>query len=189
MEVPVDAAGNWSFPAPETSGPLTFTAETVNGFSRSGAVSLAVKVTDLDAPVITTPAEGAALTTVTRIDGTGTPGLTVKLTGDITGSALVAADGQWTIPVEEADPGRFTISAVQTSPGKVDSPSVTRTFSVEAPVVAPVEPSFRLSQLCPSSRLCRRAGRARCADGAVLHRSSPLSRQGSLSRRRPPRSP
>ena len=56
--MPVDAAGNWAFPAPETNGKLTFTAETVNGFSRSGAVSLAVKVTDLDAPVITTPAEG-----------------------------------------------------------------------------------------------------------------------------------
>jgi hypothetical protein len=140
LEVPVDAAGNWTFPAPESNGKLRFTAETVNGFSRSGAVSLAVKVTVLEAPVITTPAGDAVLTTVTRIDGTGTPGLTVKLTGDITGSAVVAADGHWTLPVEESEPGRYAISAVQTSPGKVDSRAVSRTFTVEAPVVAPIEP-------------------------------------------------
>ena len=49
VDVPVDAAGNWAFPAPESSGTLRFTAETVNGFSRSGAVSLAVTV---EAPVV-----------------------------------------------------------------------------------------------------------------------------------------
>ena len=140
VEVPVDAAGNWAFPAPEGNGKLTFTAETLNGFSRSGEVSLAVNVTDLDAPAITTPAEGAALETVTRIDGAGTPGLTVELTGDISGSAVVARDGLWTIPVDGAAPGLLTIRAVQTSPGMVDSPAVTRNFTVEAPPVAPAEP-------------------------------------------------
>ena len=65
VEVPVDAAGNWTFPAPATTGPLTFTAETVNGFSSSGAVALAVNVSDLDAPVITAPEGGAALMTLT----------------------------------------------------------------------------------------------------------------------------
>ncbi|MDP9982367.1 hypothetical protein J2W14_001755 [Pseudarthrobacter oxydans] len=150
LEVPVDAAGNWSFPAPESNGRMKFTAETVNGFSRSGEVSLAVEVTDLDAPEIATPAEGAALESVTRIDGTGTPGLTVKLTGDISGSAVVGADGQWTVPVEDAEPGRFTISAVQTSPGKADSPSVSRTFTIEAPVVVPVEPVVPAEPLVPA---------------------------------------
>ncbi|MEQ4518773.1 S1 family peptidase [Pseudarthrobacter sp. B907] len=43
-DVPVDPAGHWSFPAPATAGRLTFTAETVNGFSRSSAVTLAVDV-------------------------------------------------------------------------------------------------------------------------------------------------
>lgn len=37
FEVPVDAAGNWSFVAPEITGALRFSAETVNGFSASGA--------------------------------------------------------------------------------------------------------------------------------------------------------
>ncbi|HEY9357212.1 MAG TPA: trypsin-like serine protease [Arthrobacter sp.] len=38
FEVPVDNGGNWQFLAPEgVSGALSFTAETVNGFSASGA--------------------------------------------------------------------------------------------------------------------------------------------------------
>ncbi|MDR6414975.1 S1 family peptidase [Pseudarthrobacter sulfonivorans] len=37
FEVPVDSAGAWSFTAPAVSGPLRFTAETVNGFSASGS--------------------------------------------------------------------------------------------------------------------------------------------------------
>ena len=40
FEVPVKADGSWSFTAPPSgSGPLRFTAETVNGFSSSGAVA------------------------------------------------------------------------------------------------------------------------------------------------------
>ena len=151
MDVPVDANGNWAFPAPESNGPLRFTAETVNGFSSSGGVSLVVEVSDLAAPVIISPAEGAALNTVTRLDGTGTPGLTVKLTGDISGTAVVADDGQWTIPIDGAEPGRFTIRAVQTSPGKADSPSVTRNFSIDVPVVAPVAPAEPVAPAVPAA--------------------------------------
>ncbi|MCO4276636.1 peptidase [Pseudarthrobacter sp. HLT3-5] len=39
IEVPVDAGGAWSFAAPAVAGPLRFTAETVNGFSTSGAAA------------------------------------------------------------------------------------------------------------------------------------------------------
>ncbi|MCP9001174.1 S1 family peptidase [Pseudarthrobacter sp. RMG13] len=39
LEVPVDTAGAWSFTAPAVAGPLRFTAETVNGFSTSGAAA------------------------------------------------------------------------------------------------------------------------------------------------------
>ena len=56
VEVPVDAAGIWSFPAPGASGRLSFTAETVNGFSRSGAATLAVTVEE---PAAVPPAEPA----------------------------------------------------------------------------------------------------------------------------------
>ena len=39
FEVPVDAGGNWSFTAPVGKDPLRFAAETVNGYSRSGATA------------------------------------------------------------------------------------------------------------------------------------------------------
>ncbi|SDK43860.1 Trypsin [Arthrobacter sp. ov407] len=59
LEVPVDAAGNWQFPAPSSAGQFKFSAETVNGFSRSGAVFLSVVVS---APVSTgTPAQPSGI--------------------------------------------------------------------------------------------------------------------------------
>lgn len=39
FEVPVDSAGTWTFTAPQDAGTLRFTAETVNGYSKSGANS------------------------------------------------------------------------------------------------------------------------------------------------------
>ncbi len=135
-DVPVDDAGNWTVPAPAAPGPLTFTAETVNGFSRSGAASLAVNVSELGPPVIDGPAGGTTLRALSSIDGTGTPGLTVKLTGDVTGSALVRPDGRWSVPVTRPVYGRVVVHAVQTSADAVDSPSVARTFSVAPPAPA-----------------------------------------------------
>jgi hypothetical protein len=52
FEVPVDGNGAWSFTAPAGSGPLKFTAETVNGFSASGAVAFEYAA----APQIAVPA-------------------------------------------------------------------------------------------------------------------------------------
>ena len=148
VDVPVDSAGNWSFPAPVTTGPLSFTAETVNGFSKSGAVALAVNISDLDAPAIAAPEGGAALTTLSRIDGTGTPGLTVKLTGDVSGSAEVQPDGRWSIPVTVPVYGQLAVHAVQTSDGGVDSPSVTSTFTVApgVPAVSSIVDGLHFSQ-------------------------------------------
>ncbi|MCU1568808.1 MAG: LPXTG-motif cell wall anchor domain protein [Pseudarthrobacter sp.] len=52
FDVTVDGDGNWSFPAPENGGTLRFTAETVNGFSTSGASSFEF---DKAAPAEPTP--------------------------------------------------------------------------------------------------------------------------------------
>ena len=49
--------------------------------------------------MITQPSEGAGLTAVGSIDGTGTPGLTVRLSGAVTASGVVAPDGTWSIPL------------------------------------------------------------------------------------------
>ncbi|GAA2139092.1 hypothetical protein GCM10009825_25810 [Arthrobacter humicola] len=145
LEVPVDASGNWQFPAPEWAGSFTFSAETVNGFSRSGAVSLSVKVSGLAAPVITAPADartdghadGPGLTAVETIEGTGEPGRTVRLSGDFTGTGLVAPDGRWSINVADQPVfGKVSVTAVLTAPGQTDSPSATSSFTVIPPVPA-----------------------------------------------------
>lgn len=135
FDVPVDGVGNWSFTAPEAPGPFTFTAETVNGFSRSGPVSLDIVITPsfLPAPVITTPA-GEPLPELRTIEGTGTPGATVSLSGDATGSALADAAGHWSVSLPAPGPyGKADVTAVQTYPGLADSPAATATFTVVPP--------------------------------------------------------
>jgi hypothetical protein len=149
LDVPVDAAGNWSFPAPLSTGRFVFSAETVNGFSRSGAAALSLNVSDLAAPVITSPSEGAELTSVVSIDGTGTPGLTVLLSGDITASAAVGPDGKWSIPLSgHAVYGKLSVTAVQTTAHHEDSPSTTRSFIVipPAPAISGIPDGLRFSQ-------------------------------------------
>ncbi|MDR6505045.1 trypsin-like serine protease [Arthrobacter oryzae] len=139
MEVPVDSAGQWRFTAPSPAGRLRFTAETVNGFSHSGASSFDVTVlpSDLPAPTIANPAEGQVLTSLERIEGTGTPGATVKLSGSTTGQAVVSLDGTWTVPVTgNARYGSFTVTAVQTARTIADSPTASRTFTVVPPAPA-----------------------------------------------------
>ncbi len=138
-EVPVDASGQWQFTAPSPAGRLRFTAETINGFSHSGASSFDVTVlpSDLPAPSIASPADGEVLTALERIQGTGTPGATVQLSGDATGQAVVGLDGNWTVPVTgNARVGSFTVTAVQTARGIADSPAASRTFTVAPPAPA-----------------------------------------------------
>jgi hypothetical protein len=141
LEVPVDAAGNWSFRAPSSGGPFKFSAETVNGFSRSGAVSLSVDVSRLAAPAITAPVsgqpDGQALAPIESIEGTGEAGRTVRLSGDFNGSGLVAADGRWSINVADQPVfGKVSVTAVLTAPGQTDSPSVSGSYTVMPPVPA-----------------------------------------------------
>lgn len=146
LEVPVDASGNWSFPAPSSAGTLRFSAETVNGFSRSGKASFSLEVSGLAAPVITSPAEGAALNDVERVDGTGTPGLAVKLSGDVTGTATVGSDGRWSVEVTGKPVyGRLSVKAKQISSRQSESPLATRKFTVAppAPVVSTVRDGER----------------------------------------------
>ncbi len=135
VEVPVDTLGNWQFSAPSSAGQFKFSAETVNGFSRSGAVSLSVDVSRLAAPAITSPVAGPALTSIRTIEGTGEAGRTVRLSGDLSGSGLVAADGRWSIDVADQPVfGKISVTAVLTAAGQADSPSVTRSYVVTPPV-------------------------------------------------------
>lgn len=135
FDVPVQPDGTWSFTAPEAPGPFSFTAETVNGFSRSGAVSLDIVISPsfLDAPAITTPAN-QPLPRLDAVQGTGTPGATITLSGDVDGSAMVGTDGHWTVGLPAPAPsGKVNVTAVQSYPRLADSPSTTVTFSVMPP--------------------------------------------------------
>jgi LPXTG-motif cell wall-anchored protein len=139
LEVAVDDSGQWQFTAPSPAGRLSFTAETINGFSHSGAASFEVTVlpSDLPAPAVTSPGDGESVTTVGRIEGTGTPGATVKLSGDASGQAVVGLDGKWTVPFGgNAGFGSFTINAAQTAQGVADSPVASRTFTLMPPAPA-----------------------------------------------------
>ena len=138
-EVPVDSSGKWQFTAPSPAGRLRFTAETINGFSHSGASTFDVTVlpSDLPAPSIASPADGEVLTALERIQGTGTPGATVHLSGDASGQAVVGLDGNWTVPVTgNVRVGSLTVTAVQTAHGIADSPAASRTFTVAPPAPA-----------------------------------------------------
>lgn len=135
FDAPVDAAGSWSFTAPEAPGPFSFTAETVNGFSSSGPVSLDIAISPsfLPAPTITTSAN-QPLARLEAIDGTGTPGATITLSGDAAGSALVGSDGHWTVALAAPAPaGKVDVTAVQSYPGLTDSPATTVAFAVMPP--------------------------------------------------------
>ena len=85
--------------APRTSSaPSPVTAQAKNGFSTSATTTASIKVIKetLAAPAITTPADGSSVgAPVTTITGTGKPGATVELSGDVTGTAVVGADGKW----------------------------------------------------------------------------------------------
>ncbi|WAP52031.1 LPXTG cell wall anchor domain-containing protein [Arthrobacter sp. ATA002] len=147
--------GTWSFTAPSTvpeGGTLEFTVQAVNGYNKSKTVSyeLEVKEAPLAAPVITNPADGAAIAdSVEAITGTGAKGaeVTLKLTGTDTredtetanslaaveesDTATVDADGNWEWKLDEAlTYGEYSVTAVQDLAGKETSDTATSKFSV-----------------------------------------------------------
>lgn len=135
FDVPVDEAGYWSFNAPWLAGPLTFQAETLNGSSRSRAASLTADVAPapLASPTIAAPS-GQPLTELTTLSGTGAPGATVTVSGDVAGSGTVGLDGRWTASVAgTAAFGNVTANAVLSSPGTANSPAATATVQVTPP--------------------------------------------------------
>jgi hypothetical protein len=71
FQVPVNAKGAWSFTAPTGSGPLRFKAETVNGFSASGAAEFQfAAVPETVTPAIPPVAPPAAVPPVAPPAGT-----------------------------------------------------------------------------------------------------------------------
>ncbi|HET8878517.1 MAG TPA: S1 family peptidase [Arthrobacter sp.] len=137
VDLPVQADGTWSFAMPATEGKFTYTAVTVNGYSRSDTATFTLAASTLTAPTISTPAAGPTASVPARIEGTGTPGNTVSITGAITTSATVAADGSWSVPFGSTPLyGKLAVSATQTSAGHEDGPAATAVYLVQPPVPA-----------------------------------------------------
>ncbi len=79
------------------------------------------------------------------LSGTGTPGATVTLSGDLAGTAVVGEDGIWTLEVGPSaaaatlEPGAYELSVVQGFGDRVSEP-VAGTITVAPAVVDPTEP-------------------------------------------------
>ncbi|MFF7291404.1 S1 family peptidase [Microbacterium sp. NPDC008134] len=134
VDVPVDGAGNWSFPAPEV-GTYSYTAYAASGFNTSETTAFEVEVVPA-APVFTSPANGDRIVSeVTEIAGTGEIGATVSLTGDVTDEATVGEDGTWSVEVDLGIDA-YSVTATQEIDG-ITSASATSAFAVipTAPVV------------------------------------------------------
>lgn len=141
-EVAVDNTGKWSVEAPNKFGTFPVTAQAKNGFSTSEITTASVEVVKetLAAPAITAPANNATVAApVTAVTGTGKAGATIELTGDVTGTVVVGADGKWSFTVAPGlAVGNYTVSAKQTLADWNDSTAVTNEFTVvpAAPAVA-----------------------------------------------------
>ena len=143
--VPVHADGKWSAKAPNKFGTFTVSAQAKNGFSTSeaGTGSIEVIKETLAVPAITAPAnDGIVAAPVTAITGTGKAGATVELTGDVTGTAVVGADGKWSFTVTPGlEVGPYTVTAKQTLTDWNDSTNTTSKFTVVPAAPAVTTPS------------------------------------------------
>ena len=107
-----------------------------NVSARSTTNAFVVDVAAPAAPEITSPADGATITDPTPvIRGTGEPGatVTVYVDGERIGSATVAANGGFAVPVREPlEPGVHAVTAVQADPAGNTSRAARTRFTLAA---------------------------------------------------------
>ncbi|WP_298873521.1 hypothetical protein [uncultured Microbacterium sp.] len=139
FDVTVDGAGNWSFPAPDKLGAYSFSLTSVSGYNTSATVDASVQV-KAEAPVITSPANGSTIENeLTAISGTGLAGATVTLTGDVKGTAKVAADGSWSVETDLSI-GQYEVTATQARDGETSAAATVEfTVAPSAPVITGVQ--------------------------------------------------
>ncbi|MDD0859825.1 hypothetical protein NHF46_23305 [Arthrobacter alpinus] len=79
---------------------------------------------------------------VTIITGTGKAGATVELTGGVSGTAMVGADGKWSFAIKPGlEVGPYTVTAKQTLSDWNDSANTTSKFTVVPAAPAVTTPS------------------------------------------------
>lgn len=124
--------GKWSFPAPGTPGDYDYTVRAERGFDSSASSSFSVEVVPapLEPAVISSPFDGQVVeTSVPVISGTGEPGATLTLSGDVEKTLTVAQNGTWSADVD-LDYGSYSVTAVQTRENASASAPVTVSFKV-----------------------------------------------------------
>jgi len=142
-DVPVGTDGTWSIKAPGVFGKFSIKAQAKNGFSTSETEESSLEVIKETAPAFTSPAlNGTSAAPVTAITGTGIAGATVTLAGDVTGSAVVGSDGNWSVAVTPGLPvGSYTVTAKQSRTDWIDSPTSTNAFKVVPAAPAVTSPT------------------------------------------------
>ncbi|MER7798386.1 Ig-like domain-containing protein [Microbacterium sp. NPDC096154] len=151
-DVVVGEDGTWTFTPTEplADGDHTVEAAAIDeagNTATDGPIAFAVDTAAPDAPVITTPDDGAAIGDPTpEIAGTGEPGttITVIVDGEPVGETEVGEDGTWTFtPAEPLEDGEHTITATATDDaGNVSEPSAPVTITVYTPTVAAPAAAF-----------------------------------------------
>ncbi|MFY2561608.1 Ig-like domain-containing protein, partial [Corallococcus terminator] len=142
-----EADGDWSLPVNTTlaegNRTLTVTATDASGNTGPAATrSFSVDKTAPIAPVIQTPASGAAV----GIAGTAFVGtaeanstVTVRVDGTLIGTPVAEADGDWSLPVNTTlAEGARTMTVTATDATGNTGPAATRSFSVDK--TAPIAP-------------------------------------------------
>jgi hypothetical protein len=114
FEVPVDANGAWSFTAPDVPGPLRFTAETVNGFSASGAVAFEfAAAAEVAPPVVSPPAETPAADPPAAVPAAGPTAETPAAVPAANGSPAPAGGAAVVVlPLVDEHPGTLASTGV-----------------------------------------------------------------------------
>lgn len=142
--------GKFSFIGPVDLGEATITITGVNGLSTSPTTTLNLTVVPapLLAPVITSPTDGSTVNEpVTAVSGTGLPTAEITVSdaeGEALGTAVVAADGSWTVDglkLGYKAQHQIVVTQTRTIEGVDEtSPAATSTFAVipASPVVTSV---------------------------------------------------
>lgn len=135
--------GTWRIPvtASQADGWHTLQAFQTNPLTGQGSVlsavsDLLVDATAPSAPTIVSPADGSSTTDRTpQVRGTGEPGatVTVSVDGVVVGTAVVGADGTWTLDLPRAlAVAGHVLSVVQTDAAGNASPAAVSDFTVVA---------------------------------------------------------
>lgn len=174
--VAADGSGNWSIASPAlTDGAHNATATATDAAGNTGPSSalrnFSVDTTAPDAPVITSPVDGAILTTsLVTVTGTAeaNSSVTVSEGGSPIGTTTADGLGDWSVSISFAD-GTHTINATATDAvGNVSAPSADVSFTVDTGAPAPPVVLTPSAGACLNTSLVTVSGTAEASSGMTV---------------------